>query len=143
MLVGAVIGVQSPNVWTAFCFGLISHYLLDFLPHWDYLNSLKVNNKLKMFAKISLDFIIGIIIVFILIWDYPQKLIIMSALIGSLLPDVLEFFYANFKMKWFKPFHDFHYKVHYYKGLCFSKGILMTLFVSFGAIFLLVFSKWG
>jgi len=33
MLAGAAIGVHSPNVWAAFCFGLISHYLLDSLPH--------------------------------------------------------------------------------------------------------------
>jgi len=138
MLVGVVIGVQSPNVWTAFCFGLISHYILDFLPHWDYLNSLKVNNKLKMFVKIGLDFIIGVIIIFILIWDYPQKLIIMSALIGSLLPDVLEFFYANLKMKWFRPFHNFHLKVHHWKELSFLKGMPTTLIVCLGAIFLLV-----
>lgn len=140
LLAGAVIGAHSPNVWAAFCFGLISHYLLDALPHWEYLDNLKMNGKLKMFAKISLDFIIGVIIIFALIWDYPQKLIIISALIGSLLPDALEFFYANFKMKWLKFFHDFHNKIHYYKKVSFLKGSISQV-VIIGISIILLF--WG
>ena len=43
MLVGAAIGSQVSSYWLAFLFGLMSHYLLDSLPHWDYLQKFKIN----------------------------------------------------------------------------------------------------
>jgi len=140
MLAGAAIGAHSPNVWAAFCFGLVIHYLLDSLPHWEYLDSLKVSNKSKMFIKISSDFIIGIIVVFVLIWDYPQKLIIISALIGSLLPDIIEFLYINFKIKLFRPLSLFHHKIHYYKKVSFLKGSISQIIIVIISVILLY---WG
>jgi hypothetical protein len=142
MLVGAAIGVQSENIWTAFCFGLMSHYLLDFLPHWDYLKKIEID-KPSHFIKIFLDFILGVSIVIVLVWGFPQKLPILFALLGALLPDVSEFFYSEFKIKFLRPFHNFHHKVHYWKRLPLSKGLPLTLFVSLSAVFIIILSKWG
>jgi len=126
MLAGAAIGAHSPNVWAAFCFGLISHYLLDSLPHWEYLDSIKIN-KFKHIAKIFIDFIIGIFIVLIVSW--PLKIVVISGIVGSLLPDIIQFLYNNFKMKFLSPFSVFHNKVHYHKRTPFLKGLIYQVII--------------
>ena len=98
MLVGAAIGAHCDNIWAAFCFGLISHYLLDALPHWDYLKRVKISNPDHL-KKIGLDFILGGLLVLFLTWSSPQKFFILVALGAALLPDCLETFYNNFNIR--------------------------------------------
>ncbi len=138
MLVGAAIGVKASNPWTAFCFGLLSHYLIDFLPHWDYLKEIRIN-KLEDFLKIFLDFIIGTIMVLFLVWNLPNKLIIAIAVVSALLPDFLEFIYKNFKVKQLQFLSDFHHKIHFWKHLSFAQGIPAILTVSTIAILFIIF----
>ncbi|MBU1177409.1 hypothetical protein KKH96_03125 [Patescibacteria group bacterium] len=139
MLAGATIGAHSPNVWAAFCFGLLSHYLLDSLPHWEYLDSLKVS-KFSQLIKIFIDFIIGSIIIVFLFLSSSFNIIIISGIIGALLPDFIEFLYVNFKIKLFRPLSIFHHKIHYYKKVSFLKGsISQTIIVIISVILL----YWG
>jgi len=137
MFVGVAIGVKVSNPWIVFFLGLFSHYLLDFLPHWDYLTEIKIDKK-EHFLKISLDFIIGTIIVLFLIWDLPNKIIILIAISSTLLPDCLEFIYNNFKVKKLKFLSNFHHKIHYWKYLSFSQGIPAILIVSIAAILIIL-----
>ena len=137
LLAGAAIGTHSPNVWVAFCLGLISHYLLDALPHCEYLDDIKIS-KFSQLVKIFIDFIIGAIIVLIISW--PLKIIIISGIIGALLPDFIEFFYKNFKIRLFRPLSLFHYKIHYYKRVSFLKGSIPQVIIVAISIFLLF---WG
>ncbi|MFH0805906.1 MAG: hypothetical protein ABIG88_01600 [Patescibacteria group bacterium] len=139
MLAGVAIGAHSPNVWAAFCFGLLSHYLLDSLPHWEYLDSLKVS-KFSQLIKIFIDFIIGSIIIVFLFLSSSFNIIIISGIIGALLPDFIEFLYVNFKIKLFRPLSIFHHKIHYYKKVSFLKGsISQTIIVIISVILL----YWG
>ena len=137
MLAGAAIGAHSPNVWAAFCFGLVSHYLLDSLPHWDYLDSPKIS-KFKHLVKIFIDFIIAIIIVLIVAW--PLKIIIIFGIMGALLPDFIEFLYINYKIKLLRPLSLFHHKVHYYKKIPFLKGSIFQVIIIAISIIMLC---WG
>ena len=59
MLVGAAIGARVRNIWLVFILAWLSHYLLDFLPHWDYLDAIDIANPDHL-LKMGLDFIIGI-----------------------------------------------------------------------------------
>ena len=137
MLAGAAIGAHSPNVWAAFCFGLLSHYLLDSLPHWEYLDSIKIS-KFKHLAKILIDLIIAIIIVLIVAW--PLKIIIIFGIMGALLPDFIEFLYINYKIKLLRPLSLFHHKVHYYKKIPFLKGSIFQVIIIAISIIMLY---WG
>lgn len=142
MLVGAAIGVQSPNIWTAFCFGVISHYLLDFIPHWEYLETIKIT-KANHLMKIFIDFIIGVIVILIIFWFFPfNKIIIISGIFGALLPDFIEFLYKNFKIKFLRPLVIFHNKIHYFKDVSFWPGLPGALIVLLLSI-LTIFRKWG
>ena len=65
ILAGAAIGANSSNFLTAFIFGLASHFVLDALPHWDYIDKIDISRPSHL-IKIGLDFILGIIIVLLL-----------------------------------------------------------------------------
>jgi len=138
MLAGAVVGVKVSSPWTAIFLGLFSHYLLDFLPHWDYLKELKIDKKEHFFLKIFLDLIIGTIIVLFLVWNMPNKIIILIAISFALLPDFLEFIYINFKVKKLEFLSNFHHKIHHWKYLSFSKGFPVTLIVSIVSILIIL-----
>jgi len=137
LIAGAAIGAHSPNVWAAFCFGLMSHYLFDSLPHWDYLDNLKIN-KASHLIKIFIDFIIAITIVLYLAW--PLNLIIIFAIFGALLPDFMEFLHQSLKIKLFCPLSLFHKKIHYYKRVSFFKGSISQVIIVVISIIILY---WG
>jgi len=145
MLVGAAIGTHSPGLLIAFCLGLISHYLLDALPHWDYFpkdyfHKIKITRP-EHFKKIGLDFILGVMIVSILTFAYPQKFLILAGILGALLPDFLQFIYYTFRIKWLKPFTWLHKKIHLYDNLPFRLGFPAILIVSLMAILSLILIK--
>ncbi len=142
MLVGAAIGSQFNNPWSVFILGLFSHYLLDALPHWDYLSDLKIF-KSKHLKKICLDFALGGFFVLILIWSSPQKLFILIGIIAALLPDFLSLLYYNFNIKWLRVLFLIHQEIHYQKRLSFWPGLPFTLIVSLIAVSILIFGKWG
>ncbi len=137
MLVGAAVGSQASSVWLAFCFGLLSHFLIDALPHWDYIKRVDIGNPSHL-KKIALDFILGTLLVLILVWSEPQKIFILIAIIAALLPDFLEVAYQNFNIKLLRSFSRFHHWVHYHKILAFWQGLPFTLIVSLIAVLLLL-----
>lgn len=142
MLVGAVVGVHSSHLWSAFILGLFSHCLLDALPHWDYLERVKISNPDHL-KKIGLDFILGGLLVLFLTWSSPQKLFILVALGAALLPDCLETIYHNFNIRWLRPLSLIHHKIHFQKRLSFWSGLPFMLIVSLLGLLALAFEKWG
>lgn len=146
MIIGAAVGVWAPSYGIAFLLGLASHFLVDSLPHWDYLKRIDVR-RFDHMAKISLDFIIGLIIVFWLVWPIPapQKWIAFSTALVVLLPDCLEAFYRNFQIKFLTKFlkklSDFHHGVHRAKRYTFWQALPISAVLIAVAIALIV-DKW-
>lgn len=137
MLVGAAIGIYSPGIAPAFGFGVLSHYLLDALPHWDYLGEIRTS-KAQNFLKIVLDFIIGLVAVLALVWDLPQKDLIIAGVMGTLLPDCVQFIYQNlFKNRILGFLYRFHNSIHIWKNVPFWRGLPAPLIVSLAAIWIL------
>ncbi|PJE57722.1 MAG: hypothetical protein COU82_00430 [Candidatus Portnoybacteria bacterium CG10_big_fil_rev_8_21_14_0_10_38_18] len=100
ILVGAAIGAKTHNLGLIVILGLLSHFIMDKIPHWDYINSgIKDFRKSKNFKalfrdlfKIAVDGMIGLLIVFLIIWQIHQLtdlLFIMLAIFVSVLPDIL------------------------------------------------------
>jgi len=133
MLVGAAIGAQASNFWSVFLLGTVSHYLLDALPHWDYLYKVKINNP-NHIMKIGLDFILGSVLILILSWSSPVKILILIGAIAALLPDIAEVLYSNFKLACLKWSSEFHRKIHNSKRISFWPGLLLMLLVSLTAV---------
>ena len=137
MLVGAAIGSQVSNYWLAFLFGLISHYLVDTLPHWDYLQKFEISNP-NHIKKVIIDLLIGSFLVLFLTWSNTDKMIIFIAVFASILPDAINGIYINYKNKWLRHHFLLHNKIHFFKNLSFLQGLPFTLIVIFLAIYVLL-----
>lgn len=100
ILVGAVIGAKTQNLGFIIILGLLSHFILDKIPHWDYeegavKNFAKTKNSkylIPFFIKIAIDAIIGLAIISFIIWQKNLLIYLNFILLGiliSVLPDIL------------------------------------------------------
>lgn len=140
---GAVIGMQTANPALAFFFSIISHFVLDSLPHGD--ENLFSNfhqrgkrAKLKCVAIMAADSIITIFATLaIIFFSSPVNVWPVSlGIVGGLLPDMLQTIYFYSGHPWLKNFYDLHNALHYKKGrlrmrlrygLVFQAGILALI----------------
>jgi len=143
MLVGASIGSRIKNIWLVFVLALISHYLLDFLPHWDYLDKVIIGGIADL-IKISLDVLLGVALILILSLKYSRKKreIIFFCAGLTIFPDFLNFVYVNLNLEWLKIIIDFHNLIHYWTGLSFWQGFPAAIIVVFISFYVLK-RKWG
>ena len=117
---GIIIGQQTGNIWLAFLAGLISHFLLDILPHGDQgLIKDRYNitvEEIKLIRKLGITdtFNTGLLVVIIYLFGLiTSPVTVLFAVAGSVLPDYINAFYIFFKLKWLKWYFEIHYKLHY------------------------------
>lgn len=140
MLIGAAIGSQSKSIFWAFCFGLISHYILDAMPHWEYLRHLKQIKKPKNLLKILIDFFIGLFIVFLFIgldFNSNKLILIFTGIIAAILPDILQVIIYFLKLKYLNFLSILHDKIHNKKDLLFLENLLIMILIFLLFIFIL------
>ncbi len=136
MLIGGAIGVHSKNIYRAFFFGFLSHYVLDMIPHWEYLSSLnEVLIPINVF-KILIDFGLGLLIVFLILRFFSKKmsLIVLVGMGASILPDALQMIIYFLKLNWLMPLFNFHQWVHSPIDLTLWPGLLVMVFVFISGI---------
>jgi hypothetical protein len=114
ILSGAVIGAEIKNPFYIAVISIAVHFLLDLLPHGDYLNK---KSGFREFWKVAIDLVIGLSIVATVIFSSgvvrPSEL--QNVAIGiffSLLPDGITFLYWKMGIKFLKPIFTFHQKLH-------------------------------
>ena len=104
---GAVATLAPGNPALGFILGFASHFLLDSIPHWDYVLASKKtsgNDPLdtsmdmgKDFIRdlfvMGFDFLIGMIVVYSLLYSDSLRFTLMAGIIGGVLPDFLQFMY--------------------------------------------------
>jgi len=143
-LLATVINLKIKNFLIAILLSFFSHYLLDFLPHWEYsIQPLRFKNKnqrqviLNIF-KICLDLSVGCTLALLF---SPPTLSLFLIIFFSLLPDalnILSSFLPLSILKWHTTFHT--QKVHYFKYKkvpLFYKFLFPFLIISFCLYFLL------
>ncbi len=116
-LTGALVAAKLPNPLIYIPITLATHYLEDWIPHWDVGTGLS-SGKRKKSTAIKLELIeLGISVVLLyFFWQHQQPLNIhiWIAAFVSLIPDFLEA-PRNF-LKWepffLKPFNEFHGLFH-------------------------------
>lgn len=103
IIVGATIGAKTQNLGLIVILGLITHLIMDKIPHYDYdlpavFREFRKNKKIKPllsdFVKMAIDITIGVSIVFIIIWyknliDFNYLPFILFGIFISLLPDII------------------------------------------------------
>lgn len=126
IIAGAVIGAKTQNLGLIVILGLIIHFIMDWIPHWDYaifknLRNFQKTKKIKYFIspfiKASIDSTIGLLIVFI-VWQknlFDFLPFILLGIFFSWLPDIVNGFILVFaKDKFNKKYFKFHKKYLHY-----------------------------
>jgi hypothetical protein len=130
LLAGAVIGAKTHNLGLIIILGLLSHLILDRIPHWDYPNSGISNfkdhrnfkNLIIDILKIVADGVIGLIIILVIALEkndllQPKNIIFMSlGVFFATLPDIsLILSFLIFPEKISKKIIRFHNEFFHYK----------------------------
>ena len=143
---GALIGQYTGSPVLAFFYGLLSHIILDAIPHGDSKVYQKYKNKEITFKKAMAISIIDSIcaIVFVLAFFAmdinPSNLASSMAIIGAIIPDIFIGFYeltCPHPPKILQVIHKWHFKNHdlvakkydftFKKGLAFQTIIFLIL----------------
>jgi len=128
IIIAGILGSETQNYFLAAIIGLASHYVLDAIPHWDYLSEefqsrvktdkgfVKNKKFWRELGKVAIDGLAGLILLIMLIGLY-KNLNITSALIGAffgILPDAISLLYWITKWRPIKWNFDFQEFIHYY-----------------------------
>jgi hypothetical protein len=118
-LTGAFIASKLPHPGLYIPLTLMSHYLEDWIPHWDVGTGLS-NGKRKRTSAILMELVelaisVGLIYFF---WQRGQSAIqwhIWLAAFIALLPDFMEAprNFLHWEPAWLKPINDFHNRFHH------------------------------
>jgi hypothetical protein len=116
ILSGAVLGANIQNPYTVAGLAVALHFLLDMIPHGDYVNE---KSTLRDWWKEAISFSTGIslLLVVFALRGIPDWLVLRNIGIGiffSLLPDATHFMYRFMGMKFLRPIKNFHEGLHYY-----------------------------
>lgn len=98
VITGAAIGSLSPNLTVAITGGFFSHFVLDFIPHWDPLFNKRYPNRFKK-SKLLFYFLLVVdlgvsVVILILVFPYPN--LFLGAIAGTL-PDLDNLLQYKFK----------------------------------------------
>jgi hypothetical protein len=105
-LVGGAIAAAIPNPMLGFSLALLSHPLLDIIPHWDEGWNWRKKGKIRLFAECFIDLSIGVLLTYLFFGSVPVWYLLL-AIFGSILPDLLEAPYLFLGWR-FRPFCWFY-----------------------------------
>lgn len=117
--IGAAIGFHIGNPLLGFTVGVISHYLVDMIPHGDSIMLERLHGKKTKKIPIAygtIDSLLALMLVLILsnIEMYPSTLAFTAAIAGSIMPDLLSALYDLTKIKQLRVFYTVHFFFHDY-----------------------------
>ncbi len=117
----AIVAQYTGNPFIGFFYGLLSHIILDMVPHGDSAMYKKYKNKelsaKKAAAKTVLDAVIAIILA-VVFFNLPlpsSNLVLSMAIVGAVIPDI---FIGLYELslprapKFLKIVHGWHFKNH-------------------------------
>ncbi len=108
---GAYIGELVHNPVLAFLMGVISHFILDFIPHDD--SKFTKDNKLRLFFVGLIDGLIAVFYLFMLRSRIDLfSLSIMAGVAGAVIPDIPWLIYKLFNAKRLEGYYNFHKIFH-------------------------------
>ena len=128
IIIGAAIGAKTQNLGLIIILGLLSHFILDKIPHWDYsIKGIKNFRETKNFKtliinliKIAVDGLIGLLIIFLILWqkkllDFSHLPFILLGVFISILPDILWGLSGFINSNFLDAFTKLHDRIHFQK----------------------------
>ncbi len=118
MILGALIGQNINNPIIAVAIALLSHYLLDIIPHIEYsIKNISQKNWAKSFlefTKVFFDVLTGLLVIFLV--SNRQPMVYVGA-ICAIIPDGFSFLNLFLKNKIFELHSNIHQeKIHFLKN---------------------------
>lgn len=138
LVVGAAVGSQINNLAAAIGINLLLHYLLDSIPHWDYLEKILK----KDIPKIAVDFLVGVMLLVPLCFIFSDVINLTMFLLGAatgILPDILQGLYNLFSLKFLNFHYRFHHFIHFQKNQPFLKGFGIQLILAIAGLLFMAF----
>ncbi|MEW6610359.1 MAG: hypothetical protein AB1352_01870 [Patescibacteria group bacterium] len=136
--IGIIIGEQIHNPFASFVLGATTHFVLDMIPHGDYvrlgLGEEKVVRTFMMKLIASLDALLMVGSLWLLAPPHLITLPVATAVLGSVAPDYLWGFHELTRWRVLRPYRKFHswFHPHPDKDIPFWFGTLyQLLFVIF------------
>ena len=117
LLIGAAIGLKIHNPLAIFILALVSHFIADKIPHWEYLSKrLKDLSKKEFLAfllKVAADGLLGLLLLFWLLQNQSSWPYAIFGAVISALPDLPLFFLRFFpRVKWLSFYQKLHNANH-------------------------------
>lgn len=125
LIVGAAIGQSMPESYWIIPAAFFSHYFLDAIPHWEYLDQ---RFRLKEAAlKIALDLLVGLGLILIF-FDFSWWVWLGVFFAG--LPDLPNLLYSFWKENWFlKKYFAMNDLVHFFYPAPVVLGVFTQILV--------------
>jgi len=156
IIVGAVIGAKTQNLGLVIILGILTHIILDKLPHWDYpvrkytknfKKTKKINSLFPLILHSVIDMTFGLLMVFFIVWQkdlFDLLPFIVVGIIFSLLLDaiggcVLLFATEDFTKKYLNFLHKYihHPETKEKEGKITFLGLATQIIVIMISVFLL------
>ncbi|MBU1082897.1 hypothetical protein KKE14_00435 [Patescibacteria group bacterium] len=117
LLAGAVIADKVGDFsWPVVVLALISHFILDAIPHRDEID--KNHLSRKQIIAVLIDLVVGIVLIWLVFREMNLMLAVFGAGVG-ILPDIVDNAPLIFKSighnKWWQDYHHFHGRIQQIK----------------------------
>ena len=123
---GALLGTFTNSPTLAFALGVISHAVLDIIPHGDETIFLRPTQREYIVTLIRATIVDGIVMCAVLAFVLrPDRAVpsptVIAGIIGGILPDIIHGT-NNFlpSVRWLQAFKRFHHRIH--SGIIRSRG---------------------
>ena len=136
-LVAGAIASSVSNPTIGMSLSLISHPLLDMIPHWDAAVGWRLKTKKRLFLESSADFIIGFGLSYLIFGQHINLWYFLACVLISEGPDLMEIPYWFFKWN-FPPFSWAYQFQHHIQGRAKLPWGIVTQVVMIGAIILML-----
>lgn len=109
---------SSANPAITFCVSLLSHFVLDAIPHGDeylappHFTRARTLRRLTAAAAIDATLLVGFVAIYL--WRTPNLNLgnVYASLAGSLLPDLVLAIAIISQVTWLEPYLKFHHRIH-------------------------------
>ncbi len=132
---GLLIAKLIPNPLAALIGGFLSHLILDFVPHGDeHLTEGKTPSKgfRRLMGATVIDGAIMLLFTLLYLSIEPQISlgVIILAILGSILPDIMQGVYMLTRAPWLKSFAYYHEAIHNIPGhkISWPEGMVVQTF---------------
>lgn len=136
-LVGGAIAYSFQNPALGIPLSILSHPVLDVIPHWDFGWGWREKTKLKLFCEASLDLTVGVVASYAVFGQFINIYYFLACVLGSVLWDVLEIPYWFFNWR-FAPFSTIYNIQHHIQGKARLPWGILTQVVTVGLFIIIL-----